>query len=59
MKQRGDRREASEDHVMAITPRLNIRFEDATDPRDKVYGLAGLSLGEGLLQTADCNLLVN
>jgi hypothetical protein len=59
MKQRGDRRRASEDHVMAITPRLYIRFKDATDPRDKVYGLAGLSLGEDLLQNVDYNLSVN
>ncbi len=44
---------------MAITPRLYIRFKDATDPRDKVYGLAGLSLGEDLLQNVDYNLSVN
>jgi hypothetical protein len=35
------------------------RFKQATDPRDKVYGLAGLSLGQGLLQTADYGLPIN
>jgi hypothetical protein len=29
------------------------RFKDATNPRDKVYGLAGITLGATLLQSAD------